>query len=356
MLLVLSELESGGWIILGIANIILGFIFVYACIKGSDNKNQQNIAGNSRINKDGKAALRMAILRLEELRRYQEMIEKAQTPFILESCRNNMIDNLEWFAKLEKDYPNTSLSDIFVNGANKGIDDVRNYYNERILQFTKEDYEIDYMRGYLDKKASNYHEVLNKFIGMSHKKDHTRVKASEFIDTYSSSIPDWLFEELLKYGKHDYANIPNNVIEKIKATRKQWEEFNNRINQCSELNSKGIKLEKEGRIEDAIRVYEENILYRYPATHSYTRLMVLYRRKKDYKNELRVIRTAIDVFMEENEKRAKLSFESCPEYRDEIQIGLETNETVRDEKGMVIFHPYEVMKLISRMEKVLLLI
>lgn len=61
-------------------------------------------------------------------------------------------------------------------------------------------------------------------------------------------------------------------------------------------NNDGIALEKDGKIEEAIKAYEDNIELGFPAMHSYTRLMIIYRRLKDFENEQRVIHRAIEVY------------------------------------------------------------
>lgn len=53
-------------------------------------------------------------------------------------------------------------------------------------------------------------------------------------------------------------------------------------------NSEGIAFEKAGRIDKAIKVYEENIAAGHHARHSYNRLMIIYRKQKQYDNELRI--------------------------------------------------------------------
>lgn len=78
------------------------------------------------------------------------------------------------------------------------------------------------------------------------------------------------------------------------------------------LNNEGIKLEKDGDIDGAIASYERNISIGNAAHHSYQRLLVLYRKRKDYQNELRVIERACAVFndpswyLERKEKINKL--------------------------------------------------
>ena len=69
-----------------------------------------------------------------------------------------------------------------------------------------------------------------------------------------------------------------------------------KLSACTRLNNNGIKAEKDGRISHAIRLYETNIMNGYPAHHSYKRLMVIYHRNKDYVNEIRVIKRALEVF------------------------------------------------------------
>ena len=87
----------------------------------------------------------------------------------------------------------------------------------------------------------------------------------------------------------------------------QYKENKERLQRCVELNNLGIAYEKENNIDKAITAYEQNILLRYPASHSYNRLMVIYRKQKDYKNELRVIGLACSVFpKEEKYKKRKL--------------------------------------------------
>jgi tetratricopeptide (TPR) repeat protein len=68
------------------------------------------------------------------------------------------------------------------------------------------------------------------------------------------------------------------------------------LNQCASFNNKGISYENEGKINLAIKAYEKNIQSDYPAHHSFKRLMILYREKKDYNNERRVILKTLEVF------------------------------------------------------------
>ena len=54
------------------------------------------------------------------------------------------------------------------------------------------------------------------------------------------------------------------------------------LDECVERNNQGIALEKDGDIEAAVALYEENIKPGcYPAMHSFDRLLVIYSRTKD---------------------------------------------------------------------------
>lgn len=106
-----------------------------------------------------------------------------------------------------------------------------------------------------------------------------------------------------------YKNIVVSVAdyEEAEAYLAEAVERSNRLNATVELNNKGIALEKNGDVPAAIATYEECIKLRYPATHAYWRLAVLYRKAKDKDNELRVIRVALEVFPGDEKFTARLN-------------------------------------------------
>lgn len=63
-----------------------------------------------------------------------------------------------------------------------------------------------------------------------------------------------------------------------------------------ELNKKGMEFEKNNDIDNAIKYYELSIENNFEGTYPYDRLMILYRKKKDYCNEIRVIENGIRMF------------------------------------------------------------
>ncbi len=58
----------------------------------------------------------------------------------------------------------------------------------------------------------------------------------------------------------------------------------------------GIELEKTNRIDDAIALYEANLADNNEGSHPYDRLAIIYRRRKQYDDEIRVLEKAIAVF------------------------------------------------------------
>jgi hypothetical protein len=146
--------------------------------------------------------------------------------------------------------------------------------------------------------------------------------------------------------------ISNLDIEKLKKPI-QTEPFaeSNHLEECSRLIGLGINLEKERMIDEAINVYEKAIIPQLPVKHPYERLAILYRKRKDYVNEIRVLTTAISVFMKENERRSGIVCDKDGSLHDMVMQALETNESIRYEDGKWAFVQYDVMEFITRLEK-----
>ena len=62
------------------------------------------------------------------------------------------------------------------------------------------------------------------------------------------------------------------------------------------LNQKAMQYEKDQDISNAIKYYELCIQSNFEGSHPYNRLAILYRKQKDYNNEIRVIEQAISIF------------------------------------------------------------
>lgn len=121
-----------------------------------------------------------------------------------------------------------------------------------------------------------------------------------FLNKYLSSMSVDMFVALRKAIKdgHKRCGMDKSDYDTIVNEFERRERIDLLLNETARRNNEGIALEKEGRVDEAISIYEENIADGYPATHSFDRLVVLYRKKKDAENEKRVIHRAFEVFGE----------------------------------------------------------
>jgi tetratricopeptide (TPR) repeat protein len=63
-----------------------------------------------------------------------------------------------------------------------------------------------------------------------------------------------------------------------------------------ERNNEARQAERAGHMQKAIKLYEQNIKEDYADEYAFERLMIIYRKQKEYKDELRVINRGIDLF------------------------------------------------------------
>lgn len=105
-----------------------------------------------------------------------------------------------------------------------------------------------------------------------------------------------------------YITISKSSMDKMIQDKAIRDAKDKALSQCVEKNNKGTAYEKSGNISAAIRIYEENIssIHPYPARHAFDRLMIIYRKQKDYTNEIRVIEKAIKVFPSEPKYKERL--------------------------------------------------
>ena len=72
-------------------------------------------------------------------------------------------------------------------------------------------------------------------------------------------------------------------------------------------NKDAQRAEQDNHIDKAIQLYEQNIKENYADEFAFERLMILYRKEKEYKEELRVIRRGIEVFKQSMKEHLKHS-------------------------------------------------
>lgn len=130
-----------------------------------------------------------------------------------------------------------------------------------------------------------------------------KVKRMDFIHEFMECgvIPEDLY--WLEEDSNGYISFPKHRLDELKAKKNAYISRTEKLLKCAELNNKGIELEKQGKIVEAIAIYEENIKGDcYPAMHSFDRLLVLYRKSKDYENEKRVAEKALYLFSDNKYK------------------------------------------------------
>ena len=148
-------------------------------------------------------------------------------------------------------------------------------------------------------------------------------------------------------------------FEEVQARNKEWEE---QFSTVMSHQGKGIALEKEKDIDGAISEYKQAIANGEKATllslnnysYSMERLMVLYRKIKDYNSEIAIIEKAIQIATEENLYRAEEAINANPERKEAILEAVETCEglyNVVNGFKKFYFYPHDVIKYKKRLEK-----
>jgi len=112
--------------------------------------------------------------------------------------------------------------------------------------------------------------------------------------------------------------------------------------------------EADEDVDTAIKLYEENIKTGYPDQYSFDRLMVLYRKQKKYKDELRVIKRGIKVFTEDAERRQKGQIKEAKNKKQVTALSnaIMKSSGLRDRKGNSTYLPEPLAKWTKRKEVV----
>lgn len=150
-------------------------------------------------------------------------------------------------------------------------------------------------------------------------------------------------------GYH-YFVISKKIFEELEQETKEMDNYNQKLSLTASLNNEGIALEKDGKIDEAIAIYEENIQLGYPATHAYERLMILYHKRKEFEKEKNVIEDAINIFSKRNNEIAENAITNNINCREKIHDGLRQNKLVLNENGMICFNPYDILKYKKRLK------
>lgn len=105
----------------------------------------------------------------------------------------------------------------------------------------------------------------------------------------------------MKFFKNLNNKVDDNIIETYDSNKR------NLFEKSVDNNLTGRELEKSGKIDEAIELYERNVSNRFEGNYPYDRLAIIYRKRRDYDNEIRVLRTAVEVFENNQSTRKDIS-------------------------------------------------
>ena len=136
-----------------------------------------------------------------------------------------------------------------------------------------------------------------------------RFSCDEYFTKYMKVLSHTEFSAYSKrsLAGFSFIDIDKAQVEELDRRQEKRAQEDALLAETAELNNKGTALEKEGRIDDAIEVYERNIALGYKATHSFDRLVILYHKRKDTENEKRVVFRAREVFCDNTMYDKRLS-------------------------------------------------
>lgn len=161
----------------------------------------------------------------------------------------------------------------------------------------------------LDQTLATMNELKEKAAGadvISLENGMVKVKRS-FLD--SNFKEGAIMDEDTFFADEDedgYITIDEPKFKLMQAKKEAYESAKRRMTTTVTLNNQGVTQEKAGDEDAAIATYEECIKIGYPATHAYDRLLVIYRKRKDYISEKRICLLAIDAFKSEQKYKDRL--------------------------------------------------
>ena len=140
-----------------------------------------------------------------------------------------------------------------------------------------------------------------------------------------------------------------NPVEEIRLHNRRLAEI---LDIMVDRNNKGIELEKKGDIENAIKLYEQNVADEFFGTHPYDRLAIIYRKRKQFNDEIRILKRKISIFEKINQEELHYFLEHySKDYPKELIEKAKSFKQIRDTKGRVIFNPYPVDNYRKRLKK-----
>ena len=119
-----------------------------------------------------------------------------------------------------------------------------------------------------------------------------------------------------------------------------------------ERNKRARAAELEGDLELAIELYEQNVKEAFADEYSYNRLMVIYRRQKAYKDEMRIIKKGVQVFKElaKNQLKDNISSRKNKNQLVKLSNAFMKGAGLIDKKGNDTYFPEPINRWMKRLE------
>jgi len=117
------------------------------------------------------------------------------------------------------------------------------------------------------------------------------------------------------------------------------------------LIEKAEKAEKNEQLDEAMKLYKDALKIEPSYELSYDRLMIIYRKQKNYKEELKVINEGIKFFQKQHENKQQQLSNSNKKIV-QLSNALMKSVGLKDKKGKNIYYPEPIPKWQKRKQLV----
>jgi tetratricopeptide (TPR) repeat protein len=114
-------------------------------------------------------------------------------------------------------------------------------------------------------------------------------------------------------------------------------------NSYKDLITKAEEAENNGQLDEAVKLYREAMKVEPSYELPYDRLMIIYRKQKNYKEELKIINEGIRFFTEQHENKQKEMIGANKKIA-QLSNALMKSVGLKDKKGKSIYYPEPVPK------------
>tara|TARA_R110000823_G_scaffold47903_16_gene121949 strand:+ start:41809 stop:42345 length:537 start_codon:yes stop_codon:yes gene_type:complete len=154
----------------------------------------------------------------------------------------------------------------------------------------------DFHQAIID-SAQSLVDVINESLKIANESKNADTKVSR-LDVAKQRLED--LKVLSK--KHSFIEITTlpQVEQSITDLEREFQHAQYR--EAAEGNMRGQDLEKEGMVDEAVQEYERLLAIGVDTPFTYRRLAIIYSKRKEKENELRVLQTAIENVPVENHK------------------------------------------------------